>query len=346
MKDMRFIVPTKPTPETRLLLQLMQQGHCDEALRQMSDIKLESGHKQLVELKAFLMVLFDRPEAAQFLADACKLNPRSVNLHYLQGRQALLDNDNEKAERAFRRCAEVNCKDVEANFYLGYMHSNRDDYERAIEYYSAAAKQDPFDALIFQQRAICYGQSGQNDLALNDFRRALRLDPEKADLYYSRGIFYALNDNLEDAIQDFSTAIDLEPRFCQAYLSRACAYEQLDRIADAEADIAMVKNLDVQSSDAYVCKALVHKSEHEDFAALYDLDKALSLDPSHMGALMERGRLMMDMEDYVLAEKDFDTALSVSQEPELLRLKATCLQKRGLTDEAFKLFAESVRRSA
>ena len=346
MKDMRFIVPTEPTKETRKLLQLMQQGRCDQALDDLHSIKVESTQRQLVELKAFLMVLFDRHDASRFLAGACMLNPRSINLHYLQGRQALLDNDNDKAEKAFRRCTEINGDDVEANFYLGYMHSSRDDYGNAITFYTNAAKQDPFDALIFQQRAICYGQSGQNEQALSDFKRALRLDPEKADLYYSRGIFHALNNNLEDAVQDFSTAIDLEPRFCQAYLSRACAYEQLDRIADAEADIAMVKDLDVQSSDAYVCKALVHKSEHEDFAALYDLDKALSLDPSHMGALMERGRLMMDMEDYALAEKDFDTALSVSHEPELLRLKATCLQKRGLTDEAFRLFAESVRRTA
>ena len=70
------------------------------------------------------------------------------------------------------------------------------------------------------KKAFDYGESGEHQLAIDNFTKSLRIDPDDALAYYNRGWNYDELGNHEEAIADFTRAIRIDPDYASAYQNR------------------------------------------------------------------------------------------------------------------------------
>jgi tetratricopeptide (TPR) repeat protein len=88
-------------------------------------------------------------------------------------------------------------------------------YERALEKYEEALREQPdhYDAL--RGRATSLGQLGRFSEALRDYTEVLARDPEDAGVYANRGIVYDRMGEHEKAAEDYEHALTLDPRLAE-----------------------------------------------------------------------------------------------------------------------------------
>ena len=83
-----------------------------------------------------------------------------------------------------------------------------EDYEQAIQYYTALIKQKA-DSVSYGNRADCYLKIGETKKALKDLNKAIKLDPEYGWAYYMRAQIYLEKGEYEKAEADLSKAQSL-----------------------------------------------------------------------------------------------------------------------------------------
>lgn len=99
-----------------------------------------------------------------------------------------------------------------AYYNRGNARSKKKEWALAIADYSEAARLEPTNASIWNNRAILYAQTEQFDLALADFSEAIRLDPQHPTAFGSRGLIYDTKGDKERAIADYRKALEVNPQ--------------------------------------------------------------------------------------------------------------------------------------
>jgi tetratricopeptide (TPR) repeat protein len=89
-------------------------------------------------------------------------------------------------------------------YHRGYIYSEKKDYDHAIEDFNEAAKLDPSDDRIFEQRAEVYTQTGRPNLAAADLARIKTLS---ANDFIARAEIHEGAGNYALALEDYNHAI-------------------------------------------------------------------------------------------------------------------------------------------
>ncbi len=98
------------------------------------------------------------------------------------------------------------------------------DPQKALEYYSGAARLDPGYADAFGCRGLVNLSQGRYQEAISDYTQAISLAPDDADLHQDRGVAFGEMGRPDLAVKDFSQAITLRPGFTRAWAARGFAY--------------------------------------------------------------------------------------------------------------------------
>ena len=100
---------------------------------------------------------------------------------------------------------------------------------KTIEELSQTIKQQPKNAVIYNNRGTAYHSLGQHQLAVNDYDKAVALKKDYADAYNNRGVAYYSLGKYDKAIEDFNKAISLKQNFGDAYANRGLLYLKLNK---------------------------------------------------------------------------------------------------------------------
>ena len=95
---------------------------------------------------------------------------------------------------------------------------------KSIEELSMVIKQQPNNALIYNNRGTAYYSLGQHQLAIEDYNKAISLKQNYADAYNNRGAAYYSLGQDKQAIEDFNKAISLKQNLANAYANRGLIY--------------------------------------------------------------------------------------------------------------------------
>ena len=125
----------------------------------------------------------------------------------------------------------------------GFRQTQFKRYERAIELFSAALKQQPSFAKAYAHRGYAYERLDQDSAALADYAEAIRLDETLAIAHYFRGLTRFKLGYSEAAIEDYSTALELNPDNAQALYRRGLAYADIDEMDIAQTDLKRATRL-------------------------------------------------------------------------------------------------------
>ena len=124
---------------------------------------------------------------------------------------------------------------AEDYFSFGVEHSQRSEYEKAIEYYDKAIILNPKFSGIYSNRGIAKRALNDHQGAIADHDKAIELNPKFFQAYNNRGIIKSNSGDHQGAIVDYDKAIELNPKFAQAYSNRGI---DRNRLGDYQGAIA------------------------------------------------------------------------------------------------------------
>ncbi|NET33323.1 MAG: tetratricopeptide repeat protein [Cyanothece sp. SIO1E1] len=113
------------------------------------------------------------------------------------------------------------------------VNARQQDYESALEIFSALIDCDPNNALDYNNRGLVYFQSGQMVAAIQDYNTALYLNPNLDHAYNNRGNYYAAHGLYKEAIADYDRAIDLNPCNLRARINQGITFRDLGQYDEA-----------------------------------------------------------------------------------------------------------------
>ncbi len=93
-------------------------------------------------------------------------------------------------------------------------------YKEALEAYAQVLAQVPNDEGTLLNRAHCYADMQQYELALQDLNRALELDPDWAWAFHLRGVVYEQMGKFDKALRDYDQAIHFDPKYAPSAQGR------------------------------------------------------------------------------------------------------------------------------
>ena len=99
-------------------------------------------------------------------------------------------------------------------FNKGHNYGLNEDFDRAIRAYSTAISINSNFVEAYSSRGAVYGLKGQYDRAIEDFNKAIAIDPNFVLAYYNRGNVYYNQGQYSQAIEDFNKAIAYKPKLC------------------------------------------------------------------------------------------------------------------------------------
>jgi len=153
-------------------------------------------------------------------------------------------------------------------------------WKNTITLFSHALQVTKNNYLAHNNRGIAYADSGQSQLAIEDYNETIRLKPDYFRAYNNRGNAYADLGQNQLAIEDYNEAIRLKPDYFKAYKNRGHAYFILG----------------------------------QDQLAIEDYNEAIRLKPDYVSAYNDRGIIYGKLSQYWRAIEDFNTAIGLKQD--------------------------------
>jgi tetratricopeptide (TPR) repeat protein len=116
-------------------------------------------------------------------------------------------------------------KKTAIHIFKGKVHSDKGQFDRAIEDYNKVLEINPRDAVAYVNRGVAYYDKGQYDQAISDYNKAIEINPRDVYAYGNRGNVYYNKGQYDKAIADYNKVIEINPRDADAYYNRGIAHE-------------------------------------------------------------------------------------------------------------------------
>jgi tetratricopeptide (TPR) repeat protein len=143
---------------------------------------------------------------------------------------------------------ECSPRSAEGYFDRGEECRVKEQWEEAIDHFSAAIRLDPRLAEAYFKRANIKLRLGRCAEAISDYTEAGRLDPNNAKYLNNRGRACFEMKQYDRAIADYDEALRIDPRFAVAYSNRGLGRQAVNDRAGAIADFA--KSVELEPSNA------------------------------------------------------------------------------------------------
>ena len=221
------------------------------------------------------------------------------------------------------------------------------DYTLALRTFTQALNQNPQDARLYFNRALCHARLDHNSRALKDYDRALRIDPQLVPAMVNKArLLLELNEpsqavsilrqarsiepaepriafnlgqalyednRLSQAQEAFQAAIDLDPYFPEAFNSLGVIKLEMNQAREAIQDFSQAIALQGDNPLYFFNRGVSHEVLKEDFdQAIDDYSRALELNHSYIPALYNRGLVYFNLGRKKAACSDLNRACKLN----------------------------------
>ena len=177
-------------------------------------------------------------------------------------------------------------------------------WKNSIELFSHTLRltKDNYVANINRGRA--YAETGQYQLAIEDFNEAIHLKTDYESNYkdnyvahHNRGLAYDKLGQYQLAIEDYSEAIHLEPDFYQSYYARGTLYAKHGQYQQSVEDFNKAISLSPDNIKAYNNRGIVYSQMGIFQKALEDFNEAIRLKSDYADAYNNRAFIYLKHEN-------------------------------------------------
>ncbi len=233
----------------------------------------------------------------------------------------------DKAIEQFEIAIEGNPKDVESQYWLGFLYSNRGLVEEMVQQFDkvrALKKGEKYKKDMQQMRNSWWTRkfnTGINAMKTQDFSEAIEefqlaetIMPERADTYKGIGLCYLNMGQHEAGIESYLKAIELDSTDAMVRYNLGIAYLNINELESAKQTLLKAHKLDPEDLNALEKLALAEQRMGNPEGALHAAEKALKIDPDKLEVLSIAGQIYLMGDDYARAAELMEKV--VAQQPD------------------------------
>jgi len=232
----------------------------------------------------------------------------------------------------------------------GNVQLHRQENEKAIHSLSEALSVTslaPYTkASILNDRGLAYGRVKKYERALNDFNHSIETFPEYATAYNNRGLLLTQMGFYKEAIKDFNTAIALQPKSGATFHNRGNALRLAGSETPAFKDYGKALGLLNNKAAPHLARGQIHWSHFRHYAALRELNLALSQDYNQSEAFYNRALVNLSLDKTKQAINDFLKAIELSPSNEKYKVTLSKVYlETGQNNHAHRLLTQILEKS-
>lgn len=204
-------------------------------------------------------------------------------------------------------------------YQQGLNYLNSGDYRNAVNSFNNAISSNPNNIDAYVSRAAAHEKMGNLSAAASDLTNVINRNPTHTAAIQNRAQLYQRMGRTMDALQDYSVVLSREPSNVAALVGRADIYRQQNNLAGALQDFKAARDRDPKNAAAVngclsICQVLLsqannYRAQNNVTAALNNIQAILGADPANAGALILRGNIYQQQQQFGLALIDFKAAL-------------------------------------
>jgi len=270
----------------------LKAGDVAQALAGLGDaVQQQPGNVDLRLAYARLLIEQNRnSEAETQFERVLETAPDNADALYALALLAIDDEQLERGQAYLRRLMEVGERENEAQYFMGRIEEQREDYPAAIEWYEKVDEGDyALEAkvraanLLMKQGDLKGARRLLARVRARDPRLALRLYLVEGDLLVQAG-------ELEQAMALYNKVIAISPDNKDVLYARALLAEKLDNIDQTERDLLRILELDPENAHALnaLGYTLADRTDRLTEALGY-IQKALELAPDEVAIIDSMG---------------------------------------------------------
>jgi tetratricopeptide (TPR) repeat protein len=215
-------------------------------------------------------------------------------------------------------------------YYRGICHKKLRNYKEAAADLTKVLQLQKDCAEAHLALGETYQLQGEQDKALVQYERAVRLRPSFVEAHYRIGSLYFLRHETSRAIRQYEKCIEIDPTYPNSYLGLGLlrfSEKKKDRGAIVYFDKAIEVNPTFK--DGLFWRGLAYITLENYEKALEDWDMLVRVNPQNPYVLIYRATLMMMMDEFELAYRDFQySLLSFDEDEDRFAGQQTDLDKR------------------
>jgi tetratricopeptide (TPR) repeat protein len=284
-------------------------------------------------------------EARSHLACCLRVWPNNGRVHFLMAQAARRAGDLDDAARSLRRAEQAGWVEEAIDLEKTLAGVQQGDLERAEPVLASFVQRDHPDKLLILE-ALVQGcrRTYQLPRALAHLDTWLGGQPDSVRALVWRGETLLLLGRDQDALADYLKTVEVDPKEDEARLKVAELFLGLHQPKEASTWFTELLNRHPDQGEALFGLARCRAEQGDTAGAVNLLDRLLSLQPEHSGALTERGRIALDAGTPEDAEEWLRKAAALAPfERVTLYTFSRCLTANGHTREAEECHAR-IRR--
>jgi tetratricopeptide (TPR) repeat protein len=205
-------------------------------------------------------------------------------------------------ERAFKN-------DSSLYYLIGKIYYEKDEYDKAIEFYSQAINLNPKDDNAYNNMGIAYANLKEYDKAITAFQKAIELNPKYDIAYNNMGLAYNGLKEYDKAITAYQKAIEINPKDDEAYYNIGNAYYNLKGYDNAITAYQKAIEINPKRYEAYYNMGIAYSNLKEYNKAITAFQKAIEINPKKYEAYYNMGLTYDKLKEYDKAITAFQKAL-------------------------------------
>lgn len=179
---------------------------------------------------------------------------------------------------------------------LGYCHDCLEEYEKAIVWYDKYLALEPFDHIIWFNKAVVLCHLEQYNDAISCYDYAIAIKEDFAGAWYNRGNALGSLGRLLEAIDSYKQAIIHEPNDVACWHNLGSTLEETGSFREAIEAFSMAIVHDSMHYESYYGRGSCHDALEEYGSAIADYDKALSLHASYAEVWQAKGDALFNIQ--------------------------------------------------
>jgi tetratricopeptide (TPR) repeat protein len=254
-----------------------------------------------------------KPEKAiEFYQTLVDKDPYNYKLWNNMGFLYTLLNEDDNAINAYELSLAINDDIAETSYCLGNIYSNKEDFNKSIDYYLKAIQSGGGDDLVFMELGFAYLNTENYDESRNCFRKSIELYSEGHESWYGLGMAY---DGLElhrKALVYLKHAIKLYPQNGKYWYELGNSYANLSKNQLAIKAYRRAVKYFSSLVDAWIDLVLLLFDEGEQEEAFNYINKGISKNKGNAELLYIKAGIMIEKGEIEKGEQFLEKALKIN----------------------------------
>jgi adenylate cyclase len=187
------------------------------------------------------------------------------SLDYLLGTSRSGRESTEKAIELTQKALAMDDTLAEAHGFLGYLYTQKREYEKGIAEGERAVALNPGDPNVLVNYAICLNFAGRSEEAIPLFQKTIRLNPVGSYYNYLNNLHLGnaliFTGRYEEAVSAYKKAIQRNPNSVWGHIMLTATYSMMGREEEAQAEVAEVLRINPKFSADFWAKTSLIKEQ-------------------------------------------------------------------------------------